>query len=65
MEFKVAKTNRLRDSHCGSQTQALVHAQPHGDSLEAIELPPLVVELHNLQMLFDRAETQTGLYIKL
>jgi hypothetical protein len=45
MRLKVANTNRLRDSHYGSQTQTLVHTQPHRDSLETIELLPLVVHI--------------------
>jgi hypothetical protein len=43
IELKMANTNRLKDFHCGSRTQVLVHAQPYGDSLEIIELPPLEV----------------------
>ena len=43
MKLKVVNTNRLRDSHCGSRTQALVHAQPHVNSHKTIELPLLVI----------------------
>jgi hypothetical protein len=38
MGLKVVNTNRLRDFHCRSQTQALMRVQPHKSFLETIKL---------------------------
>ena len=43
MKLKIMNTNKLKDSHSESQTQALMRAQPHEDFLETIKLLPLVV----------------------
>jgi hypothetical protein len=43
MRFKVTNTNRLRDSHCRSRIQALVHVQSLKFFFETIKLPPLMV----------------------
>jgi hypothetical protein len=44
MKLKITNTNKVKDFHCESQTHVLMHAQPHEDSLETIELLPLVVK---------------------